>query len=73
MSAGPEPPIILQPIVDRLVREIAAINGSPALQQRAQGIGARMLASNPAAARARIERERGLWAEMVRVSGARAD
>ena len=62
-----------QPVVDRLVREIAVINGSAALQDRARGMGARMLAGTPASARARIERERELWAEMVRVSGARAD
>ena len=62
-----------QPIVDRLTREIAAINGSPALQERARTMGAKMLAGTPATAQARIARERELWADMVRVSGARAD
>jgi tripartite-type tricarboxylate transporter receptor subunit TctC len=62
-----------RPIIDRLAREIAAINTSPALIERARGMGARLLASTPEAVRARIERERALWRDMVQVSGARAD
>jgi tripartite-type tricarboxylate transporter receptor subunit TctC len=62
-----------RPIIDRLAREIAAINTSPALIERARGMGARLLASTQEAVRARIERERALWRDMVQVSGARAD
>jgi hypothetical protein len=62
-----------QAIVRRLTEEVAAINGGAALQARAQAMGARLLSGGPEAARARIERERGLWRDMVRVSGARMD
>jgi tripartite-type tricarboxylate transporter receptor subunit TctC len=62
-----------RPIVERLTAEIAAINGSPALQDRARAMGARLLSGTPDAARARIERERTLWRDMVRVSGARME
>ena len=62
-----------QPIVQRLAAEIAAINSSPALQERARGMGAKLLSGGPEAARARIERERVLWRDMVRISGARME
>lgn len=61
------------PIVERLASEIAAINSSPALIERARTMGAKLLASTPDAVRARIERERALWREMVEVSGARME
>jgi tripartite-type tricarboxylate transporter receptor subunit TctC len=60
-------------IQQRLADEIAAINASPALRERATGMGARLLAGGPEAARARIARERDLWRDMVRVSGARME
>ncbi|GGC57830.1 MFS transporter [Siccirubricoccus deserti] len=62
-----------QPIITRLAEEIATINGSAAMRERAIGMGARMLASNPAAVQARLDREREKWREMVRLSGARME
>jgi tripartite-type tricarboxylate transporter receptor subunit TctC len=62
-----------QPIIDRLVEEIAAINGTATMRERAIGMGARMLTGNPAAVQARLDRERDKWREMVRISGARME
>ena len=60
-------------MVRRLAEEIAAINTTPAIAERALLMGGRLLHGGPEAARARIERERGLWADMVRISGARME
>jgi tripartite-type tricarboxylate transporter receptor subunit TctC len=60
-------------IVDRLAAEIAAIAGSPAVQQRALLMGARLLGGGPAAARERITAEMPKWQEIARISGARIE
>jgi tripartite-type tricarboxylate transporter receptor subunit TctC len=60
-------------VIDRLSREIRAAFADPALQQRAIGMGARLIGSSPAEAVARLERERPSWAEMVRISGAKPE
>jgi tripartite-type tricarboxylate transporter receptor subunit TctC len=62
-----------RPILDRLsavLREIAQDAGA---QRRAFGTGARLLGSTPEAALQWIAREKPRWAEMVRLSGARAE
>jgi tripartite-type tricarboxylate transporter receptor subunit TctC len=66
--AGTSPPII-----DRLVETIRGLYADPALQQRALAMGAKLLGSTPEEVAARLARERPIWAEMVRISGAKAD
>lgn len=60
-------------IIDRLGAEVRQILADEALKQRLAGLGARVLASSPADVQARLVRERPIWAEMVRTSGARAE
>ena len=62
-----------RPIIDRLVGTIRDLYADPSLQQRALDMGARLLGSTPEEAAARLARERPVWAEMVRVSGAKAE
>ena len=62
-----------RPVVDRLAETIRDLYADPALQQRALGMGARLLGSAPEEVAARLARERLVWAEMVRVSGAKAE
>jgi tripartite-type tricarboxylate transporter receptor subunit TctC len=78
LSLGPwhlwaGPPGTPAEAIDRLSREIRAAFADPALQQRAIGMGARLIGSTPAEAAARLERERPIWAEMVRISGAKPE
>jgi tripartite-type tricarboxylate transporter receptor subunit TctC len=60
-------------VVDRLVETIRSLYSDPGLQQRALAMGARLLGSTPEEVTARLARERPIWAEMVRISGARAE
>jgi len=60
-------------MVDRLSGEIRAAFADPALQARAITMGARLTGSTPEQAAARLQREKPMWAEMVRISGATAD
>jgi len=60
-------------IVDKLSAEIRAAWADPALQQRAIGMGARLTGSTPEALAARLAREKPIWAEMVKVSGAQPE
>jgi tripartite-type tricarboxylate transporter receptor subunit TctC len=71
MWAGPAatPPAV----TERLSREIRAAWADPQLQQRAITIGARLTGSTPAELAARLQREKPLWAELVRVTGAKAE
>jgi tripartite-type tricarboxylate transporter receptor subunit TctC len=62
-----------RPIIDRLVGTIRDLYADPSLQQRALDMGARLLGSTPEEVAARLARERPVWAEMVRVSGAKAE
>ena len=62
-----------QPVIDRLSQQVRAAFADPSLRQRAIGMGARLLGSTPEDLTARLARERPLWAEMVRVSGARPE
>jgi tripartite-type tricarboxylate transporter receptor subunit TctC len=64
---------VARPIVDRasaMMREIAA---EPAFQQRFLTAGARAVGSTPEAVAERVARERPMWQEVVRVSGARLE
>jgi tripartite-type tricarboxylate transporter receptor subunit TctC len=62
-----------RPIIDRLVETIRDLYADPALRQRALGMGAKLLGSTPEEVAARLARERPVWAEMVRISGAKAE
>ena len=53
--------------------QIRAAFADPALRQRAIGMGARLLGTTPEELAARLARERPIWAEMVRISGARPE
>jgi tripartite-type tricarboxylate transporter receptor subunit TctC len=60
-------------VAERISQEVRAAFADPALQQRAIGMGARLAGSTPEELAARLARERPLWAEMVRITGAKAD
>ncbi|WP_198372552.1 Bug family tripartite tricarboxylate transporter substrate binding protein [Roseomonas rosulenta] len=60
-------------VVDRLSQEIRAAFSDPALQQRAIGMGARLLGTTPEQLAERLTRERPIWTEMVRISGAQPE
>jgi tripartite-type tricarboxylate transporter receptor subunit TctC len=56
-----------------LLAAIQATCADPAVQARALEMGARLIGRGPAAVRARLDRERPFWAEMVKVSGAQVE
>lgn len=60
-------------IAEKLSQEVRAAFADAALQQRAIGMGARLLGTTPAQLAERLDRERPIWAEMVRISGARPE
>ena len=62
-----------RPVIDRLSQEIRSAFADPALQARAIGMGAKLLGTTPEEAAARLARERPIWAEMVRISGAKPE
>lgn len=62
-----------RPVIDRLSQEIRTAFADPALQQRAIGMGARLLGTTPEDLAARLDRERPIWTEMVRISGAQPE
>jgi tripartite-type tricarboxylate transporter receptor subunit TctC len=62
-----------RPIVDKLSKALREIVAEPALQQRFEVAGAKAVASTPEEAIAYAVRERPMWQEMVKVSGARLD
>ena len=62
-----------RPIVDKLAGALREISAEPALQQRFQVAGARSLGSTPEDVIALSLKERPMWQEMVRVSGARLE
>ena len=62
-----------QAVLDRLSAEIRAAWADPALQQRAIGMGARLTGSTPAGLAARLAKEKPIWAEMVKISGAQPE
>jgi tripartite-type tricarboxylate transporter receptor subunit TctC len=60
-------------ITERLSAEVRAAWADPALQERAIGIGGRLTGTTPDGLAERLAREKPFWAEMVRITGARAD
>ena len=60
-------------VIDRISQEVRAAFADPALQQRAIGMGARLTGSTPEELGARLAREKPLWTEMVRITGAKAE
>ncbi len=61
------------PIIQRLNRAMKEVFDDPAMQDRFLRTGARCLWSTPAAAAERAARERPMWREVVRSSGARLE
>lgn len=62
-----------QEIVQRLNAELRAGLLTDEFRQRVSILGARVLVSSPQEVDARLIRERPIWADMVRISGARAE
>ncbi len=61
-----------RPIIDRLAGAIREIAAKTEVQHRFQVAGARCMSSTPEEAAAKAARERPMWREMVRISGAKA-
>jgi tripartite-type tricarboxylate transporter receptor subunit TctC len=62
-----------RPIVEALGAHIRAISQDAEAQRRALGMGARLLASSPEETLARLRKEQPMWAEMIQISGAKAE
>jgi tripartite-type tricarboxylate transporter receptor subunit TctC len=62
-----------RPIVDRASQVIQEIVADPATQDRFLRAGAKAVASRPEAVTERVTRERPMWQEVVRISGARLE
>lgn len=62
-----------RPIVERLSQAIREVSRDPSVQSRFQVAGARPLGSTPDEMQAQGLKERPMWEEMVRVSGARLE
>lgn len=58
-----------QEVIDRLVKEASAILGQPAMRERYANAGLTVVAEQPAAFRARIEREVPLYKEIIDKAG----
>ncbi|HWL82475.1 MAG TPA: tripartite tricarboxylate transporter substrate-binding protein [Roseomonas sp.] len=61
------------PVVERLSQAMREAAADPALQKRFAQTGTRMLGTTPQEAAARAAKERPMWQELVRVSGATLD
>lgn len=64
---------IPRPIVDKVNAALREVAADPAVQQRFQQTGARCVWSTPEEATAHAARQRPMFAEMVRISGARME
>jgi tripartite-type tricarboxylate transporter receptor subunit TctC len=62
-----------RPIVDRLTQAMRALSAEPSVQERFQVAGARSLGSSPEDVIALAHKERPMWQEMVKVSGAKLE
>lgn len=60
-----------RPIIDKLSAAMKQVAADPAMQKRFQVAGARILASTPEEISAHAARERTMWKEIVRLSGAK--
>ncbi|MCR0984645.1 Bug family tripartite tricarboxylate transporter substrate binding protein [Roseomonas populi] len=61
------------PVQDRLVAAVKSVSEDEAIRQRFLRAGGQAMATTPAGARARMDRERPMWKEMVEISGARME
>ncbi len=59
-------------VVDRIAEEVGKVCRLPEAQERALGMGGRLLGTTPEQTLARLRREEPMWREMVRISGATA-
>jgi tripartite-type tricarboxylate transporter receptor subunit TctC len=62
-----------RPILDRASLAMREIAAEPAFQERFLRTGARAISSTPEEAMARAARERPMWQDVVRISGARLE
>jgi tripartite-type tricarboxylate transporter receptor subunit TctC len=61
------------PIQERLAGAVQGVADDERMRQRFLTAGGQALATTPAGARARMDRERPMWKEMVEISGARME
>lgn len=62
-----------RPVIDKFSATIKAIASDPAMKARFLTAGAKILSSTPEDALAHAARERNIWREVVRISGAKAE
>jgi len=62
-----------RPVIDKFSAAIKAIAADPAMKARALAAGAKVYSSTPEAALAHAAKEREIWREVVRISGAKAE
>lgn len=62
-----------EPIQERLAAAVKGVAADETIRQRFLTAGGQALATTPAEARARMDRERPMWKEMVELSGARME
>jgi len=62
-----------RPVIDRFSAAIKDIAADPAMKARFLAAGAKILSSTPEAALAHAAKERAIWREVVRISGAKAE
>ena len=60
-------------VIDKFNAAIKSIAADPAMKARALTAGAKVLSSTPEAALAHAAKERAIWREVVRISGAKAE
>jgi tripartite-type tricarboxylate transporter receptor subunit TctC len=61
------------PVQERLAAAVQGVASDPTIRQRFLQAGGQALATTPAGARERMDRERPMWKEMVELSGARME
>jgi len=62
-----------RPVIDRLAPALVKLTHAPDMKQRLSDLGAEAVGSTPEEFDRQLKSEVGTWAEVVRVSGARAD
>jgi len=62
-----------RPVIDKFSAAIKTIAADPAMKARALSAGAKVFSSTPEAALAYAAKERAIWREVVRISGAKAE
>lgn len=62
-----------RPIIDKLSASIREIAAEPAMKERFLKAGAKILSSTPEQAKAHADKERALWKDVVRISGAKVE